>query len=121
MTRKEIKMLENEEMLVLRKRLDKKLKHGYITELQRFHTGKYIVHLFEMAYGLGYKDGQNKEWSAWNSNFADNGWMDHICVKCGYTINTDVNIIIDYDFCPGCGAPMKNGCTFSEKYSELLG
>ena len=118
MTRKEIEKLTNEEMIILRKRLVKKLKSGYMTQFRRNETSKYMASLFEAAYGLGRKDGENKAWSAWNSNFADNGWMDHTCAKCGYTINTDVHVSVDYDFCPGCGSPMLNGRTFSEQYSN---
>ena len=42
----------------------------------------------------------------WLWELADNGWADHICSKCGYTINTDIHVIVDYDYCPNCGARM---------------
>ena len=41
---------------------------------------------------------------------ADNGWADNICSVCGYTINEDIHVRVDYDYCPNCGAQMdKNG------------
>lgn len=42
----------------------------------------------------------------WLWELADNGWADHICSKCGYTINTDVHVIVDYNYCANCGARM---------------
>ena len=42
----------------------------------------------------------------WLWELADNGWADHICSKCGYTINTDIHVIVDYDYCPNSGARM---------------
>lgn len=45
----------------------------------------------------------------WLWELADNGWADHICSKCGYTINTDVHVIVDYNYCANCGAIMDGG------------
>lgn len=43
----------------------------------------------------------------WIHKFADNGWMDHICPICGFTENTDVHVQLDWNYCPNCGARMK--------------
>lgn len=43
----------------------------------------------------------------WKWDFADNGWADHICSECGYRINTDVHVTLDYHYCPHCGAKME--------------
>ena len=45
----------------------------------------------------------------WLWNLADNGWADHTCSHCGYTINTDIHVSVDYQYCPACGARMVNG------------
>lgn len=43
----------------------------------------------------------------WLWEFADNGWANHICSRCGWTLNTDIHVRMDYRFCPNCGAKMK--------------
>lgn len=42
----------------------------------------------------------------WLWELADNGWANHICSECGYTKNTDIHVVIDYEYCPHCGARM---------------
>lgn len=115
-------LLQDTQMYKVKRKLQKKImdRGAFFNKTQRYNTGKYICHLIETAYGLGRADAENKEWGIWQSNFSDNGWMDHTCTRCNYTINTDVNTWIDYDFCPGCGSPMRNGATFSEKYSDTV-
>lgn len=44
----------------------------------------------------------------WIWQLADNGWADNICSVCGYTINEDIHVCVDYNFCPNCGADMRN-------------
>ncbi len=39
----------------------------------------------------------------WIVKFADNGWMDWICPKCGWTENIDVHVNLGYHYCPNCG------------------
>lgn len=43
----------------------------------------------------------------WLWELADNGWADHICSECGWTLNTDIHVGIGYKFCPYCGADMR--------------
>ena len=42
----------------------------------------------------------------WMWRFASNGWADHICSRCGWTLNTDVHVQMDYKHCPECGIKM---------------
>lgn len=42
----------------------------------------------------------------WLWELADNGWANHICSECGYTKNTDIHVVMDYEYCPHCGARM---------------
>lgn len=44
--------------------------------------------------------------ATWKNDLADNGWMDHTCSACGFTINTDIHVGVDYPVCPKCGAIM---------------
>jgi len=54
----------------------------------------------------------------WLLEFADNGWIDHICSECRYAINTDVHVSLggDYNHCPRCGANMtkEHGIEFTD-------
>lgn len=43
------------------------------------------------------------------TEFAENGWMDHICSSCGRKENIDVHTYLDWNFCPGCGKRIKYG------------
>ena len=52
---------------------------------------------------------EEKAKGKWLWSFADNGWADHKCSHCGYTINTDIHVKVDYPYCPNCGARMENG------------
>lgn len=36
-------------------------------------------------------------------SLADNGWADHTCSKCGFVENTDVHVVLDWNYCPNCG------------------
>lgn len=42
----------------------------------------------------------------WLWELADNGWANHICSECNYTKNTDIHVVMDYEYCPHCGARM---------------
>lgn len=42
----------------------------------------------------------------WESKPADNGWKDVSCSHCNYTINVDVNCVVNHAYCPNCGAKM---------------
>lgn len=48
----------------------------------------------------------------WLWGLAENGWANHVCSNCGWTKNTDVHVMLGYDYCPNCGAEMSGG----EKY-----
>lgn len=54
----------------------------------------------------------------WLWALADNGWADHICSECRYTINTDIHVSLGpgYEHCPRCGADMRkeHGITFTD-------
>ena len=54
----------------------------------------------------------------WIWALADNGWADHICSECRYTINTDIHVRLgsEYNHCPRCGADMRreHGITFTD-------
>lgn len=54
----------------------------------------------------------------WLWKLADNGWADHICSECRYTINTDIHVSLGdkYNHCPRCGADMtgEHGITFTD-------
>ena len=39
----------------------------------------------------------------WIWKLANNGWADWICPECGYTINEDIHVTLDYKYCPMCG------------------
>lgn len=39
----------------------------------------------------------------WIVSFADNGWNDWKCPKCGYIENIDVHVDLNWNFCPNCG------------------
>lgn len=53
-------------------------------------------------------DAVERKHGKWIWQLADNGWADNICSVCGYTINDDIHVHVDYNFCPNCGADMKN-------------
>lgn len=36
-------------------------------------------------------------------SLADNGWADHTCSKCGFVENTDIHVVLDWNYCPNCG------------------
>lgn len=43
----------------------------------------------------------------WLWELADNGWANWMCSECGYTRNVDVHIVMDWEYCPYCGAHMR--------------
>lgn len=45
----------------------------------------------------------------WIVEFADNGWMDHICPRCHYKRNLDNHVINTYRYCPYCGKRLYGG------------
>lgn len=45
----------------------------------------------------------------WMWELADNGWANWMCSGCGYTRNVDVHVVMDWNYCPYCGAHMKDG------------
>ena len=65
------------------------------------------------SWAIIYDESRDGEW-LWE--LADNGWADHICSECRYTINTDIHVGIDLPRCPRCGANMtgKHGITFTD-------
>ena len=65
------------------------------------------------SWAIVYDESRNGEW-LWA--LANNGWADHICSECRYTINTDIHVGIDEPRCPRCGANMtgKHGITFTD-------
>ena len=64
------------------------------------------INVLSLCQMLGAKSEQHGKW-LWE--YADNGWADHICSVCGYTKNTDIHVVMDYNFCPNCGARMDGG------------
>ena len=65
------------------------------------------------SWAIVYDENRVGEW-LWE--LADNGWADHICSECRYTINTDIHVGIDEPRCPRCGANMtgEHGITFTD-------
>lgn len=67
------------------------------------------------AWAIVYDESREAEW-LWE--FANNGWIDHICSLCRYTVNTDVHVSLgkEYSRCPRCGAKMyrEHGIKFEE-------
>lgn len=65
------------------------------------------------AWAIVYDESRKGEW-LWEC--AANGWADHICSECRYTINTDFHVGIDLPRCPRCGADMtaEHGITFAD-------
>ena len=55
----------------------------------------------------------------WLWELASNGWADHICSECRYTINTDFHVGLgeEYNHCPRCGANMtgEHGIKFTDE------
>lgn len=101
------------EMLIIKRQTRRRLncRGSYFDRVARWETADLVCSALEHAYGLGRSDAENKEFGVWIQQFATNGWMDNICSRCGFTINDDVHVRVDYKFCPGCGSPMKNGNT----------
>lgn len=66
------------------------------------------------AWAIVYDESREGEW-LWEC--ADNGWADHICSECRFTINTDFHVGIDLPRCPRCGANMtgKHGIMFTDE------
>lgn len=67
---------------------------------------------YDKAHIIGVIDDQpsvegKRKIAEWNCEFADNGWVDHICSHCGFTENTDIHVRLDWKFCPQCGYYMK--------------
>lgn len=65
--------------------------------------------------------------ATFRAEFARNGWMDHICSNCGYTVNDDVHVQYDWNYCPNCGAKFIKGSakndeekSFEEAADELI-
>lgn len=41
--------------------------------------------------------------------FSANGWADKVCVKCGRSHNDDVQVSLDWEYCPWCGRKIISG------------
>ena len=63
-------------------------------------------------------DGKETVKGRWLYELADNGWADHICSVCGWTMNTDVHVSLGYDYCPMCGADMR--CVVDDKLTHCM-
>lgn len=57
------------------------------------------------SWAIVYDESRKGEW-LWE--LADNGWADHICSECRFTVNTDIHVRLgpEYNRCPRCGADM---------------
>lgn len=71
-------------------------------------TSHGVVH-YEDIMSMPTADVVEREHGKWIWQLADNGWADNICSVCGYTINDDIHVHVDYNFCPNCGADMRGG------------
>ena len=70
-----------------------------------WNLDEYVERVCAAAFGDDATMGRetcHMEWS-----LADNGWADHTCSNCGYVENTDVHVTLDWNFCPKCGARIK--------------
>ena len=47
------------------------------------------------------------KYGEWKWRLADNGWKDIYCSECGYTKNVDIHVRLGWNFCPNCGADMR--------------
>ena len=58
------------------------------------------------SWAIVYDETREGEW-LWD--LADNGWADHICSECRYTVNTDIHVSLgpEYKRCPRCGALLR--------------
>ena len=67
------------------------------------------------SWAIVYDESRKGEW-LWE--LADNGWADHICSECRFTVNTDIHVKLgpEYDRCPRCGADMtaEHGVRFTD-------
>lgn len=43
----------------------------------------------------------------WHWELAENGWADYVCPCCGYRVNVDIHVQLDYSYCPNCGVKLK--------------
>lgn len=67
------------------------------------------------SWAIVYDETREGEW-LWE--LADNGWVDHVCSVCRFTINTDFHVGLGpgYEKCPRCGARLikEHGITFTD-------
>ena len=73
------------------------------------------INVGDGSWAIVYDTSREGEW-LWE--LADNGWADHICSECRFTVNTDIHVSLgsDYDHCPRCGANMRraHGIKFTD-------
>ncbi len=73
----------------------------YDTEWSEYHDGftSYSQMAIDTAPTIELKRGE------WKRRIVDNGFnADWVCSECGYRVKTD---FVDYNFCPNCGADMR--------------
>ena len=70
-------------------------------------VGWTLIGLINELHKIPTADVVERKHGKWIWQLADNGWADNICSVCGYTINDDVHVHVDYNFCPNCGADMR--------------
>ena len=39
----------------------------------------------------------------WKWELADNRWADHVCPFCGFRVNDDIHVHLNWKYCPNCG------------------
>ena len=75
--------------------------HGYIDEDMEYRM-KLAINKIPSADVAEVRHGK------WLWELGGNGWANHICSECGYT-KTQISIVVmNYEYCPHCGARMKD-------------
>ena len=69
------------------------------------NIGRVILTNNDTKFGKVLYADEEKKRGEWKRRIVDNGFnADWVCSECGYRVKTD---FVDYNFCPNCGADMR--------------